>query len=109
MGKANPSMFVGLALLILAMVAFTSVIAETCNFLPLAPCLSAARKGGPQPSQACCTSIPKLSLSCLCQGAQSSAAKSFGVDLPTALGIPQSCGLKVPKGFTCAGYKVPGG
>ncbi|KAJ7522649.1 hypothetical protein O6H91_18G021100 [Diphasiastrum complanatum] len=109
MANTNLSIIMGLLLFSLLAADASIVSAATCNLAPLAPCLSAAKKGGPAPSQACCSSVQKLSPSCLCQGVQSSAAKSLHVDIPTALGIPQHCGLKVPRGFKCAGYKVPGG
>jgi hypothetical protein len=119
-GRVNAAavirIIVGVAVLQLLLVAAelpVTAAAASCELSSLGPCMTAGREAI-KPPQECCDSVMAVAagtngLSCLCSLLTSDTAKEVGVNFRVAIGIPQRCGVAVPRGSKCNGMKVPGG
>jgi hypothetical protein len=100
---------VGVAVLplLLAAAELPVTAAASCELSSLGPCMTAGREAI-KPPQACCNSVMAVAagtggLSCLCSLLTSDTAKEVGVNFRVAIGIPQRCGVAVPRGSKCNG------
>lgn len=79
-----------------------------CDVFQMMPCVAASKNGAVKPSSQCCSNVGNMGKGisgarCLCSLVSHPLAKSQGVVPRIALGIPQKCGIPVPRGFTCQG------
>ena len=82
--------------------------AAGCDIFQMMPCVAASRSSGVRPSTQCCSNVATMGRGiagarCLCSLVSQPLARSQGVVPRIALGIPQKCGIPVPRGFTCQG------
>ena len=99
-----------LLLLVASEMARTSEAAG-CDIFQMMPCVAASRSSGVRPSTQCCSNVATMGRGiagarCLCSLVSQPLARSQGVVPRIALGIPQKCGIPVPRGFTCQGEKL---
>ncbi len=81
--------------------------ASSCTIYGITECLEDINSYSAQPSQSCCAEIFALesggpkAMDCLCTAVTSETARLYGVNPKSAIGMPQRCGLPVPRHAVC--------
>ncbi|KAF7062131.1 hypothetical protein CFC21_068765 [Triticum aestivum] len=90
-----------LALTVLLVVALAATAQAVCDmdnddFMACQPAAAATTDPQPAPSEACCATLGKADLRCLCSYKNSPWLSLYNIDPKRAMELPAKCGLTTP-------------